>query len=217
VQSSLNSVAIFRFREKVQPLIFAKRKTRSPKAIVLFDIDSTLLNGTKVYSATLTHLIRKFNRADLTALRYLLFRRPKGFLGSPAAKNSFLAPQHYRDALFEDVLPTLQKLKGKASLGIFSQGPGRLQRAKLYLSGIESYFSPELTFIFPPRKILKAKRILAQLPKTKIYFVDDRPGIAAALANHRVKVFLIRRQSKPVPQNGGIIRIRSLKEIIDFV
>lgn len=187
------------------------------KPIVLFDIDSTLLSGAKVYSATGSHLIRNFNRTDLQAFGYLLFGRPKGFLGSPAAKKSFLAPQFYREALFEDVLPTLQKLKGKADLGIFSQGPGRLQRAKLYLSGIESYFSPELTFIFPPRKITKAKQILARIPKTEIYFVDDRPGIAAALANHRVRVFLIRRRSKPAPQNGGIIRIRSLKEILAFV
>ncbi len=202
----------------MQPLLFAPRKDRSPEAaVILFDIDSTLLNGAKVYSATSAHLIRNFNKTDLQALGYLLLGRPKGFLGSPAAKNSFLAPRYYREALFTDVLPTLQKLKGKAFLGIFSQGPGRLQRAKLYLSGIEKYFSPELTFIFPLRKIAKAKQILTQLPKTKIYFVDDRPGIAAALANHRVKVFLIRRQSKPVPQNGGIIRIRSLKEIIDFV
>jgi len=187
------------------------------KPIVLFDIDSTLLNGAKVRSFTAAHLIRKFSKADLRGLGYLIFGRPRDFLNSPTVKNSFLAPKYYQDALFEDVLPALKELKGRASLGIFSQGFARLQRTKLYLSGVEKYFKRELIFIFPPRKVSKAGQILAQLPEKKIYFVDDRPDIAETLANHRVNVFLIRRSPSPVLRNGRVTVIHSLKEIINFI
>lgn len=189
--------------------------------VIFFDIDSTLLNSAKIHAFTAVHLLRKFNKADLQGLWYLLSGHPKNFLSSPTAKNSFLAPQYYRNALFEDVLPTLEKLKGKVSLGIFSQGPSRFQRAKLHLSGIEKYFSPELIFILPPRKTNKANQVLAQLPNLNIYFVDDRPEIAETLANHRAKVFLIRRDPQPIFKNGRIIerviKIESLKEVLNFI
>ena len=187
------------------------------KPVVLFDIDSTLLNSAKIHTFTARHLIRKFNKADLHALGYLLFGRPRGFLDSPAVEKSFLAPEYYRKSLFEDVLPVLKKLKRKAILGVFSQGPGRLQRAKLRLSGVERYFEREFTFVFPPRKVGKARQVIAGLPKTKIYFVDDRLDIAETLANHRVQVFLIRRNPRLVTQNGRVTVIRSLKEILAFL
>ena len=205
------------------------------KPIVLFDIDSTLLNSAKIHLLTAGHLFRKLKIVlgrlakrdwrgawkltlpDRQALGYLLLGRPQGFIRSSASRDSFLAPGYYRNALFEDVQPTLKKLRGKAYLGVFSQGPVRLQHAKLHLSGIEKYFSPELIFIFPPRKVAKVKQIIAKLPKTKIYFIDDRPEIAATLSNHRVKVFLIRRNSHSAGKNGRVTIIRSLKEILDFV
>lgn len=187
------------------------------RPVVLLDIDTTLLNSGRLLRSTVTHLIKNFNRADLQAIGYLLFGRPEGFLDSPAVEKSFLAPRYYREARFGDVVSTLKNLKGKADLGIFSQGPGRLQRAKLYLSGIEKYFDPKYVFILPIPKTSKINQVLARLPKTKIYFVDDRPDIAETLANHRVQVFLIRRGQRSYLQNSGIIRIRSLKEILAFI
>lgn len=183
----------------------------------MFDIDSTLLNSAKIHAFTAGHLIRKFNKSDLQALGYLLFGRPRSFLDSPTVEKSFLAPEYYRKSLFEDVLPVIKKLKRKAVLGVFSQGPGRLQRTKLRLCGIEKYFERELVFVFPPRKVRKARQVIAGLPKTKIYFVDDRLDIAETLANHRVQVFLIRRKPLSVTQNGRVTVIRSLKEILNFV
>jgi len=208
---------------------------KQPKAVVLFDIDSTLLNSAKIHALTAVHLLRKFKKVfgklvkgdwkgawkltlpDRQGLEYLLLGRPRDFITSQAVKDSFLASKYYQDALFEDVLPTLKKLRGKVSLGVFSQGPVRLQHAKLYLSGIEKYFEREIIFVFPPRKVAKARQILAQLPETKIYFVDDRLDIAKALANHRVKVFLIQRDPSPVSRNGRVTVIRSLKEITNFI
>ncbi|MEX0587553.1 MAG: HAD family hydrolase, partial [Patescibacteria group bacterium] len=181
------------------------------KPIILFDIDSTLLNNAQIHALTFRHLLSKIEGLswretlpDRQALGYLLFGKPEGFLESREAGRSFLSPDYYRDSLFEDAIPTLKKLQGKADLGIFSQGPRRLQRAKLKQSGIEKYFDPELVFIFPPRKISKARQVIARLPKTKIYFVDDRSSIAKELINHRAQAFLIRRSnpsgSQEVPE-----------------
>jgi len=206
------------------------------KPIVLLDIDNTLLDVRKLGVLTGKHLKGKLNRAlqvvtkrdwkglrrllkpEFQGLSYLLFGKPAGFLQSPSARASFLSPAHYQKSLFEDVLPTLEKLQRKASLGVFSQGLVRWQLAKLYLGGIERYFKRELVFIFPPRKVDKARRVLTQLPSdVKIYFVDDRPDVARILSNHRVKVFLIRRDSRPVSRNSRIISIQSLRGILELL
>ncbi len=206
------------------------------KPIVLLDIDYTLLDARKLGVLTVAHFKVKFHKITRTVAKqdwkalwallkpefqgifYLLFGNPTGFLQSPSVRDSFLNPVHYRKSLFEDVLPTLKKLQGKVSLGVFSQGLIHWQFAKLYLGGIEKYFEREILFVFPPRKVDKAREVLAQLPpNAKIYFVDDRLDVAEALSNHRVKVFLIRRTPQPVPGNGRVTKIKSLREILNFL
>ena len=206
------------------------------KPIVLLDIDYTLLDARKLGMLTVDHLKGKFRKIirvvgkqdwkalwallkpEFQGLSYILFGNPAGFLQSPSVRASFLNPVHYQKSLFEDVLPALKRLQGKVSLGVFSQGLTHWQFAKLYLSGIEKYFEREILFVFPPRKVDKAREVLAQLPpNAKIYFVDDRLDVTEALSNHRVKVFLIRRDPRPISENGRVTKIKSLREILNFI
>ena len=188
---------------------------------ILFDIDYTIIDNHRLRARLIRHFLHKvitFSsfRPDIAAAFYLLFGTPGEFLTSKKVRDSFLAPEYYKESIFPDVRPTLEKLENRARLGVFSQGFYRLQHAKVVLSGLERFFDFELFFALPPNKNFRIKEVLGRLPKGKVYFIDDRRNVAVPLSRLGVKVFLIDRQDRQrVPKR--IRRVESLTEIPDLI
>ena len=204
------------------------------RPVVLFDIDHTLINNRKLAPLIGRHLLGKFKilgrkifngdwngfrtafKPELYALGYLIFGSAGGFSKRKGVlERGFFNPRFFSDSVFSDAVPTLKYLKGKAILGIFSQGPRSFQISKLTFSGLEKFFEKEYIFVFPPFKAARAKEVLAKLPSKKVYFVDDREDVALALLNHKVKVFTINRDNDS-PSPTGSIKISSLEDLKKF-
>ena len=204
------------------------------RPVILFDIDHTLINNRKLAPMISRHLLGKFRilgrelfagdwegfrnafKPEFYALGYILFGSAGGFSKRKGVlEKSFFNPRFFRDSVFSDAVPILKYLKGKATLGIFSQGPRSFQVSKLTFSGLEKFFEKEYIFVFPPFKAARAKEVLAKLPSKKVYFVDDREDVARVLLNHKVKVFTINRDNDS-PSPAGSIKVSSLEDLKKF-
>jgi len=202
------------------------------KKIILFDIDYVLIDTSKLKEITsdeVVHLlgiskeeIKKVNEEFTQTLKSSLEFSPEKFVQFlinlyPQASPKSLAsiyrnPQLYKMVTYPNVFPALKRLKGKASLGIFSEGIREFQMAKITLSGLISYFDQNLIFIYPD-KIGKAGELVKKLGE--IYFVDDNPrhikDIATAQGTH--PIWLKRGPKAETQETLNYPTILSLKEL----
>lgn len=184
------------------------------KPIILFDIDYTLINTSRLrelietvncsllridpnhyrelageYAAGLKSSI-KFSPRNY--LRFLDNKLKRPLPLTDLLANYFSSPILYRQALYLDTIAVLKQLSPKFSLGIFSEGVKEFQIAKIDQSGIVQYLDPSLIFIYPD-KTSKASALCRKIGS--FFLVDDNP-------RHLVKYLEIKAIDKVLVTRG---------------
>jgi FMN phosphatase YigB (HAD superfamily) len=201
------------------------------KEIILFDIDYTLLDTavSKRYYREKISKLANVSIDDFILVENEYKEKDSGFtdfhpddyidhvckfynLNENSVRELFFNNDNFKDALYDDVVPTLEVLSGRFILGIFSEGFEDFQLAKLHKSGIMHFFEKELTFIFR-RKLEKSS--LSLLP-TKCFVVDDNPSVVEALAKiDSFKTFWLNRKSNE--KDPVCTTIHGLKELNSLI
>lgn len=179
--------------------------------MLLFDIDNTLLDTKKLMNhfikpALQEHLLSDPETFTQVSDRYWLTLDkktafdPEQYLMHlavsfeaqlPVLHQIFYKPDFFVQSLFPDVKETLDTLKKKFRLGIFSEGKTDYQLQKLELAGIREEFETELLFTSLAKT---APDFLDRLPGAKI--VDDRLAVIEALAQEpRFEPIWLNRES----------------------
>ena len=181
------------------------------KEIILFDIDYTLLDTSvsKRYYREKISKLANVSIDDFILVEQEYKKKDSGFtdfhpddyiehvckfynLNEKSVRELFFSDDNFKDALYDDVVPTLKTLSDKFNLGIFSEGFEDFQLTKLHKSGIMHFFEKDLTFIF--RRKLEEDS-LALLPDN-CFVVDDNPSVVEALAKtDKFKTFWLNRKS----------------------
>jgi FMN phosphatase YigB (HAD superfamily) len=103
----------------------------------------------------------------------------------------------YKNILYPDTITTLEKLKEKYILGIFSEGYKRFQLTKLKFSGILPYFDRKYIFL---RRRKLSKKFLGLIPANSI-IIDDNKKVIDILTKNNIKNLWVDR-SKSIKQNN---------------
>lgn len=115
----------------------------------------------------------------------------------------------YSGAVFSDVISTLEFLKNEYRLGIYSQGFDSLQRLKIRLSGIESFFDEDLIYI--NRDKLNSE-FVATLPDGAIIIEDKKEVVEILKAISKFDVVWINRKN-----DEGMTSVDTIKSLTEFV
>lgn len=117
-------------------------------------------------------------------------------------------PENFHESLYPDVFPSLQRLKGHHTLGIFSEGFISFQTTKLKLSGIYNFFDPN--FIFITRRKNESD-IISQLP-VNTTIIDDRIEVLESLSQfpNLTLVWLNRKDHSSSPTTKTIHSLTQL-------
>lgn len=176
------------------------------RSIILFDIDNTLLD-TKQFASRAFEMVRilyelpqeKFDAdkqayysslelsTDFTPETFVDFlaetNRGEASLADPKkmveAVSYFYEDEALQQAVFDDVIPNLQRLRNGYTLGIFSQGDKKYQLKKIENTGLIRFFEQKYIFI---EKRKTTPEIVSLLPNP-IVVVDDRREVLEQVAN----------------------------------
>jgi len=183
---------------------------------IFFDIDFTLVNTDELHRHIISNILHKPSQFPHTANSlFQFFSTPPGTNSVPLFRGTWLDPAEYKKSMYPDVLPALQSMTIMFQLGIFSQSRSPLQRLKIELSGLSSFFRKDLIFI-APHKWSVAKKVLPTLGLEKVAVIDDRIDICNQAAKLGVQSFLIDRENNKIaPKNT--IGIQSLTEILTHI
>lgn len=201
------------------------------KEIILFDIDYTLLDTSvsKRYYREKISKLANVSIDDFILVEQEYKKKDSGFtdfhpndyiehvckfynLNENSVRELFFSDDNFKDALYDDVIPTLKALLERFSLGIFSEGFEDFQLAKLHRSGIMNFFEKDLTFIF--RRKLEEDS-LALLPDN-CFVIDDNPSVVEALAKtDKFKTFWLNRKSNE--KDLVCTTIHGLKELNSLI
>jgi len=201
------------------------------KEIILFDIDYTLLDTSvsKRYYREKISKLANVSIDDFILVEQEYKKKDSGFtdfhpddyiehvckfynLNEKSVRELFFSDDNFKDALYDDVVPTLKTLSDKFNLGIFSEGFEDFQLTKLHKSGIMNFFEKDLTFIFR-RKLEESS--LALLPYN-CFVVDDNPSVVEALAKtDNFKTFWLNRKSNE--KDLVCTTIHGLKELNSLI
>ena len=194
--------------------------------LVLFDIDGTLFDPRKfgvLYRAELIKILGIEEDALSAAIAdyYATLETTTDF--DPHGLAAYLASRfsvdkekidgaiwnksHFKEAVFEDALPTVQALSKSKTLGIFSQGFVEFQKYKLENTGLLKYFDPEQIFI---HKRKADDTSLAAIPKDATV-IEDKHDVAETLSSICSVVWINRRTPDADPK---LRTIHSLSELV---
>jgi phosphoglycolate phosphatase-like HAD superfamily hydrolase len=201
--------------------------------IIYFDIDNTLIDASALVSAIAIRLVsrglaaQEFESAvndyyqnledttnfDPQELITLLAQRCA--IDPIIIEQEFFNPAHFIEALFPEIIATLETLSKTHRLGIFSQGNRSWQEQKLSLSGIDQYFDPQLKLI-AQRKL--ALEVINQLKKNSSV-VDDTFVVITTVASQRpdLQLFWLHRGAAEQPTEAidpSVFVINSLSIVV---
>lgn len=202
-------------------------------SVFLFDIDNTLLNTKKLTRKYIYPELSKYLRraeTDLMAVRdqyYATIAKPSAY--DPDAllamladrfqapidelKRIFFRADFFVNSIFDDVLPTLDRLiQREYTLGIFSEGVRAYQLHKLRLSELAPYFDPDLLFITEDKV---AATYVQQLPTDSVV-VDDTAKVITTLRDYEqlTPVWLNRGESTGAQELTYIHTLSDIFEVI---
>jgi hypothetical protein len=195
---------------------------------IYFDIDKTMLDTKQLMSNCQNALqgVGVDGAVFATTLNQYLATLPSKTLFDPevfldllanssqASKDivqkKFWLPENFGNALFPEVLATLQTLSSKCMLGTFSQGVSSWQQKKLDLSGLSEFFPDEEKRIIESNKL--ANKVIDRLEKGA-WVIDDKEIVVETLEAVRpdLRVFWIVRNDEHTQQNS----IQSLTEVLE--
>lgn len=202
------------------------------RPIIYFDIDNTLIETSSLISSIAIRLVSRglaaeeFESAvtnyyqnlddttnfDPQELITLLAQRSE--IDPVIIEQEFYNPAHFVEALFPEVVSTLEAVSTTHVLGIFSQGNHFWQEQKLSLSGIDRYFDPRLQLI-SERKL--SEEDVRQLTNA-CTVIDDKYSVITTLASKRpdLQLFWLNRAAEePVEALAQTItQVTSLAEVI---
>lgn len=210
---------------------FQQLNNETMKPLLLFDIDSTLLNTNqlreffdKSFADSLTVELSRVTTAKdsyLAALEKSTDFNPDDYIRSfckdfkvdkkALTRIYFEVLDLYRQSLYPETMTTLRKLQTVYRLGIFTEGFRKFQLTKLKNSGIFDLFDRKLIFIH--RRKLTAN-IINYLPY-RAFIVDDNPEVIEVLKKypHVTPVWLNRKDQSKDPT---AVTIHNLKEILSI-
>jgi len=205
------------------------------KKIILFDIDKTLLDtnrASEVHQKMVLDILgnpdfdlyQKIREEYRSSLKNEREYNPKEFYKRLCTAFNFgdinsLLDIHYskknwyvyKNAVFGDVIKTLESLKNKFRLGIYSEALFEFQINKFNAMGISVFFDKDLIFIFDAKDEEKA---LEKIPKEAIV-VDDKERICEFLTDHAFKAIWINRKDER--KSEKFETIHSLLEIENLI
>jgi FMN phosphatase YigB (HAD superfamily) len=186
----------------------------SKKGIILFDIDRTIFDTTRlsgllesefkkvIKNASLEEINkaksefisslsadREFNPEDLADFLCKKFY----FEDKDSLVNVFYSPENkswYKDLVFPEALEVFEKLKSKYKLGIYSEGTKRFQNYKFNSMGISDLLDKSLIFILDHKTNPNA---LSKIPKGAVV-VDDKESVCDYLTDNKVETIWLNKK-----------------------
>lgn len=127
-------------------------------------------------------------------------------------------------SLYDDVIPTLEKLKTMASLGIFSQSDDGLQKIKLRETKIDHFFEEMHTHISKD-KIGAIQSTLSRYDENQhVFFVEDKLPVLVAVKKAFPSVFTVWiKQGRYAPKQEPIegfspdAEINNIAELVPLI
>lgn len=201
------------------------------KEIILFDLDYTLLNTGKFkenFKIRISNLL-KISLDEFIQAEKGYVKAKKGFTDfipedyiryisnyfnhdQSEISKAFFDENNFQDALFGDVIPTLDALKSSYRIGVFSEGFKDFKILKLHKTGILKYFDKDLIFIFK-RKLIEDS--LKLLPDNCFIVDDNLPVICALKELKRVRPIWLNRETNE--NNEDCLTIHSLENLNDVL
>lgn len=158
------------------------------KPLILFDIDRTLLDTSRLVESHNLHLIKRFGlsaerleevhkkyKSTLKAGRYF---RPKNYAKLIAdsfgleldevVKESFTKSEHYIP--FLETIEVLERLHKTFALGIWTEGVKSFQSLKIKYLNLDQFIRPDHKYIFLNKT---TKNSLSKIPE-KAIIIDDK-------------------------------------------
>ncbi len=183
------------------------------KGILLFDIDRTILDTTKLSSYFESGLKEVFKNSSLEEIKaakndytFSLSDKiefdPENFATFLCKsldfndKNKILEIYYgqkfrnwYKNSVFNETYEVIEKLKDKYRLGIYSEGTKRFQNYKFDSMGISDLLDKNLIFIFDHKTNPKS---ISKIPKEAIV-VDDKESVCEYLVGNKFKVIWLNK------------------------
>ncbi len=172
--------------------------------IIFFDIDSTLIDtkwlitervlpamatAAAVGDDTFQALVDRYyqtleDSTDFNPWDLIAFISTHSATDRKKLEAAYFDPVHFQAALYDDVVPTLEKLSSdpEYTLGLYSQGYREYQLQKLELGGVKKYFPDEDLQIIARRK--SATDVLERIPEGSVV-IDDHSRFLQPLAAKR--------------------------------
>ncbi|HYD34698.1 MAG TPA: HAD hydrolase-like protein [Vitreimonas sp.] len=167
------------------------------QAVILFDIDRTLFDtpywAGELVNPAIAELLnvkveellvvknqytdQLVKNTDFNPVDYLTHLSKVYARSIEELAQVFYQPAYFQQAVYADVLPTLLVLRSQYQLGIFSEGDLDFQQTKLELSGLKSFFEPELHFIERRKEV---PQVLQRLQPGWV-IVEDKPEVITTL------------------------------------
>lgn len=181
--------------------------------IVLFDIDYTLFDTSYFHShfhkklATLfamdeeeikeistkiiVDLVEKESYLDIEKYIQKLLTTVHKTQDKEKIEEILFRSLFFKDGFYQEVGKTLEALKSKATIGIFSQGDPRFQWAKIEQSGFKEFFHKDMTYLIKPTKLDYLPELKKRHTQDTVYLVDDKPSVLVAVKDFMPEITTI--------------------------
>jgi FMN phosphatase YigB (HAD superfamily) len=199
--------------------------------IILFDVDETLFDNSKASVLHKQEILKLLGNPDANEYQKIKDEYKKslpnereydpevvlkmvcdhfGFTNLSALLDVYYAKENwkiYEDAVFPDVVKTLEILKSDYKLGVYSEGNPKFQTNKFSALNLEKYFDKDLIFILPAKD---TKEAVARIPEGSIV-IDDKLTICEFLTKNGINTIWLNRKDNSV--NPNFTTIYSLLEL----
>ena len=201
------------------------------RKLILFDIDSTLIDTHKLWDLRRLNLVKTLNISkeeikevekdykeylpsthDFDPDEYVQRLQQKFGVDILLIKPAFFDKGAYFKSLFPETVSVLKKLSKKYVLGVFSEGVLNNQMMKLALSGIIKYFDKGNIYILRRKK---ENASLKKLPKEAILIDDNLEVLTVVNDKTNIDCIWINREDKKTrPKFKTIFSLNELEKFV---
>lgn len=204
--------------------------TEKQLPLVLFDIDGTLFDTTRMGTLTRAALAETLaitpediasvwseyvatlpERTDFIPEEFLRLLSQAYQTSLSQLEAVFFAPEHFQPAIFPEVIEVLATLRNEGhQQGLYSQGHRPWQEHKLQSGNALAFFDPAHQYI------LKRKmdpQVITELPAGTV-IVDDKPAVTDFLAQFPHIIALLIAREPQTPTEGTLKNLTELLPIL---